>query len=349
MNRSFQLLPEQGSAMAARVDALVLFLLAITVFFTLLVLVLVAYFALRYRRHSTDFVSPNPPATQTNVALEIAWTLIPLLIVMVLFVWGTRLYVEESRPPAGAMEVHVIGRQWMWKVQHPDGRREINELTVPVGRAVKLVMTSEDVVHSFGIPAFRITQDVIPGRYSYEWFEPTRVGEYHLFCREYCGTQHSGMIGTVRVLKQADYDAWLAGRPADAVTPVQAGAALFEQFSCSRCHGINAPTLAGVYNTKVDVLLSNGTERSVTADEDYLRESILYPRAKIVKGFPPGLMPTFQGQITEEQLVSLVEYIKSMRPGGPAERELQPGQRMQEQSPRPPELSTGQSGNTGKR
>jgi len=349
MNRSFQLLPEQGSAMAARVDALALFLLAITVFFTLLILVLVSYFALRYRRHSTDFDSPNPPATQTNLALEVAWTLIPLLIVMVLFVWGARLFVEQSRPPAGAMEIHVIGRQWMWKVQHPDGRREINQLTVPVGRPVKLLMTSEDVVHSFGIPAFRITQDVMPGRYSFEWFEPTRVGEYHLFCREYCGTQHSGMIGTIRVLKQSDYDAWLAGRPADAVTPVQAGAALFQQFSCSTCHGINAPTLAGVYNTKVDVLLSNGTQQTVTADDDYLRESILYPRAKIVKGFPPGLMPTYQGQISEEQLVALVEYIKSMRPGGPVERELQPGQRMQEQSPRPADLSTGQSGNTQQR
>ena len=204
---------------------------------------------------------------------------------------------------------------------------------MPVGRAVKLVMTSEDVVHSFGIPAFRITQDVIPGRYSYEWFEPTRVGEYHLFCREYCGTQHSGMIGTIRVLKQADYDAWLAGRPADAVTPVQAGAALFQQFSCSRCHGINAPTLAGVYNTKVDVLLSNGSERNVTADDDYLRESILYPRAKIVKGFPPGLMPTYQGQITEDQLVSLVEYIKSMRPAAPPSTQPSPASACRNKAP----------------
>ena len=213
MNRSFQLLPEQGSAMAARVDALVLFLLAITVFFTLLILVLVSYFALRYRRHSTDFDSPNPPATQTNMALEVTWTLIPLLIVMVLFVWGARLFVEQSHPPAGAMEIHVIGRQWMWKIQHPDGRREINQLHDP-GRPADQAGDDQrgrdpQLLHprvppDAGRRARPLQLRVVRGR--------PRSGEYHLFCREYCGTQHSGMIGSVRVLEAVRLRR-LAGRP----------------------------------------------------------------------------------------------------------------------------------------
>lgn len=347
MDRGFQLLPERASVMAGKVDALALFLLAVTVFFTLLVLVLVAYFALRYRRRSDDFESPNPPAVPTNVMLEVTWTAIPLLIVTVIFVWGASLYVEQSQPPPEAMEIHVLGKQWMWKIQHPDGRREMNELTVPAGRPVKLVMTSQDVIHSFGIPAFRITQDVLPGRYSYEWFEADRPGEYHLFCREYCGTQHSGMVGTVHVLKPADYERWLAGGPGDVETPAAAGERLFQQFFCAQCHGQRGPTLAGVYGGRV-VVLTAGGEQTVTADENYLRESILAPRAKIVKGFPGELMPTYQGQLSEEQLGQLIAYIKSLgvgtRPGEGVGGRMDAGSKMQEQNPPSPQLETGQSG-----
>ena len=329
--------------MAGKVDALALFLLAITVFFTLLVLVLVAFMSLRYRRKSTDFTSPNPPATHTSTLLEVAWSVIPFGIVMVIFVWGTKLYVEEYQAPAGAMEVHVIGKQWMWKIQHPDGRREINQLTVPVGVPVKLIMTSQDVIHDFGMPAFRVKQDVVPGRYSYVWFQATKVGDYHLFCQEYCGTQHSGMIGTIRVLKAADYQAWLRGLPAGTASEREAGRAIYQQFACYKCHGVNAPTLAGLYGKDEDVVLADGTGRRVKADDEYLRESILYPRAKIVKGFRADLMPTYQGQMTEEQLAALLLFIKTAGPGDLTTPQ-DPGTKMQEQQPASPDLSTYQSG-----
>ena len=284
--------------------------------------------------------------------LELAWTVIPLLITMVMFVWGAKLYIVQSRAPANAMEIHVIGKQWMWKVEHPDGRREINSLTVPAGRPVKLIMTSQDVIHSFGIPAFRITQDVIPGRYSYEWFEATEPGEYHLFCREYCGTQHSGMIGTVRVLKPADYKKWVEGRPDGTETPEQAGEKLFTKLSCAQCHSQRGPSLAGVYGSDVQVILPDGRETTVKADYEYLRESIRYPRAKIVKGYPPDLMPSSYIDLTEEQVMELIAHIKTLGAGsrpGEGSGLIDPGSKMQEQEHRPPVLSTGESGNTGQR
>jgi cytochrome c oxidase subunit 2 len=224
-----------------------------------------------------------------------------------MFVWGAKIYIDQSHAPPDAMEIDVVGKQWMWKIQHATGRREIDELHVPVGRDVVLKMTTEDVIHSFFIPAFRIKQDVVPGRYTYEWFHATVPGEYHLFCAEYCGANHASMVGRVIVMEPAKYQQWLQATPAD-VPPAQAGEKLFQQYGCMACHGQQGPTLAGVYNSRVR--LSNG--QVVTADDNYLRQSILNPSAQIVDGFAP-IMPTFKGQISEEQIMQIIAYIKSLQ------------------------------------
>jgi cytochrome c oxidase subunit 2 len=243
------------------------------------------------------------------VALEIAWSVIPLLISMVIFAWGARLYVTIRTPPADAVEIDVVGKQWMWEIQHMEGQREINELHIPVGRAVRLKMTSEDVIHSFFVPAFRTKQDVVPGRYSTTWFQPTKPGKYHLFCSQYCGTKHSAMIGWVYVMEPPDYQAWLSGGAGEG-TLAERGDKLFSELACANCHHPDGsgrgPSLEGLFGTTVE--LEDGSK--VVANDDYLRESILSPQAKIVKGYKP-IMPTFQGLVTEDQLLQLIEYIKS--------------------------------------
>jgi len=299
----FRLLPDSASGIAPRVDALTGFLLLATGLVTLIVLVLIVTFVLKYRRRSEDEV---PPATVSRVSLEIAWSAIPLGIFMLMFYWGAALYVDLRRPARGAMEINVTAKQWMWKLQHPGGQREINELHVPVGRPVKLVMISQDVIHSFFVPAFRIKQDVLPGSYTMQWFTATRAGEYHLFCAEYCGTMHSRMIGRVVAMEPAAYQAWLAGVTPDE-PPAVSGARLFASLGCAQCHGQNGPTLAGVYGSTV--ALSDGS--SVLADENYVRESIVNAPAKIVAGFPP-VMPSYRGQLTDEQVEQLVAYVKSL-------------------------------------
>jgi cytochrome c oxidase subunit 2 len=308
---AFQLFPDAASGMAREVDRLLFYLLAISGFFTLLILTLIVWFALRYRRRTSDEV---PPPTAPGLRLEIAWTIIPLLIAITMFAWGADVYVRMFDPPANAMEVYVIGKQWMWHIQHPEGRREINELHVPVNRPIKLVMASQDVIHSFFMPAFRIKHDVVPGRYNLLWFQPDRLGTYDFFCTQYCGSGHSQMIGHVIVMEQAAYEAWLAGT-GRAESPAAAGGRLFGTLGCATCHGQQAPTLAGLYNRPV--ALADG--RTVTADVNYLRESILDSTAKIVAGYQP-IMPSYRGQISEEQLVSLIEYIKSLPETGPASR-----------------------------
>jgi cytochrome c oxidase subunit 2 len=226
---------------------------------------------------------------------------------MVMFAWGAKVYVNLERPPADAMVINVVGKQWMWKLQHPEGVREINTLHIPVGRPIKLVMTSQDVIHSFFVPAFRTKQDVLPGRYTTSWFEAKQKGRFHIFCAEYCGTDHSKMIGEVVAMEPAEYQAWLAGTVSD-VPPAVAGEKLFYSYNCQTCHGQRAPTLAGLYNRRVR--LADGS--TVLADDNYIRESILNPAAKIVAGYPGSLMPTYQGQLTEDQLLELIAYIKSL-------------------------------------
>jgi cytochrome c oxidase subunit 2 len=289
--------------MAGTVDGLAWYLLLYSAFFTLLIFGLIIFFCIKYRRRS----EAPPPFIPSSNLLEVAWSVIPFGMALVAFVWGAKIYMDEGHVPPDSMEVDVVGKQWMWKLQHPEGRREIDELHVPVGRRVMLKMTSEDVIHSFYIPAFRIKQDVIPGRYTYQWFQATKIGEYHLFCAEYCGTFHASMVGRVIVMEPAEYQQWLQGG-AHSDSMAEGGRELFERMGCAACHGQQAPTMAGLYNSQVQ--LSDG--RTVKADDNYLRESILSPSAKITAGYPP-IMPTFKGQISEEQILQLIAYIHSLQ------------------------------------
>src|SRR5713226_331318 len=303
---TFPLWPARASTTAGSVDALFIFLVALSAMVSAAIFTAIVVFAVRYRRRR------GVPAEQIegSTALEVTWSVIPLFIFFVIFVWGAVIYFKERTPPRGATEVYVVAKQWMWKLQHEEGQREINELHVPVGRDVKMIMTSQDVIHSFYVPAFRIKQDVLPGRYTTFWFHATKSGTYHLFCAEYCGTQHSGMIGQVVVMEPAQYEAWLGGGGA-AGSLTSTGQSLFQQLGCSTCHRSDVqgrgPNLAGLFGKSV--LLEDG--RTVIAEENYIRESILSPGAKVVSGFKP-IMPVFQGLVSEEQLNALVAYIKSL-------------------------------------
>jgi cytochrome c oxidase subunit 2 len=313
MFSGFSLFPEQASSLAPEIDNLYLGVITITAFFAIIVVVCVTYFAIKYRDHTGDKV--GAPITG-SVPLELGWSLIPFFIAIGIFVWSSVVFFHIVRAPDQTLDIYSTGKRWMWRFQHIDGQTEINELHVPVGRAVRVVFTSEDVLHDLFIPAFRVKADAVPGRYSAIWFEPTKVGEYHLFCAEYCGTRHSGMIGTVYVMEQADYQAWLGGGRATAGgSLVQRGEALFTQLACVTCHlpdgSGRGPSLEGLYGSQVTL----DDDATVTADESYLRESILMSQAKTVKGYE-RLMPTFQGLINEEGVAALIEYIKSMQAAG---------------------------------
>lgn len=301
-------IPESASTYSGDVDALYFYISGVTIFFTLLISVLIIFFVIRYRRRN-EFEIPRPVEGSTK--LETLWSVIPLLIAMSIFVWGARVYFQQYRPARNALEVYVVGKQWMWKFQHSTGQREINELHVPVGRKIKLIMTTEDVIHDLFVPAFRVKADVVPGKYTTIWFEATKPGRYHLFCAEYCGMNHSGMGGWIVVMEPTEFDNWLSGN-ANQMSPAAAGRQLYESLGCVSCHGANAeggrgPALLGVFGS--NVTLNNG--QTVKADEGYIRESILNPQSKIVSGFGP-IMPAFQGQVNEEQLLQLVAYIKSL-------------------------------------
>jgi len=310
MWQNLPLLPEQASTIAPRVDALFLFVLGVSVFFAGLIFVSIVYLAVKYRRRA-DAAAPKLIAG--SLALELLWTVIPFGLTMVMFVWGALLFVEIQNPPADALEIIAVGKQWMWKMQHPDGHQEINELHVPIGRRIKLTMTSEDVIHSFFVPAFRIKMDVLPGRYTTAWFEATRSGRYRLFCAEFCGTQHSGMIGNVTVLELSEYESWLSGRAVGTST-AKMGESLFQRLGCASCHrpdgAVPAPSLVGLFGSKV--ALEGG--RTVVADEGYIRESIIDPRAKIVAGYQP-VMPTYRGLISEDGILQIIAYLKSAEQG----------------------------------
>jgi cytochrome c oxidase subunit II len=304
----FPLFPEQASSLAAEVDGLYVFLIAITVFFSLGIALTLGFFAVRYRRRSD---ADRPAEIHGSLVLELTWSLIPLAIVMVVFVWSAALFFAQNRPPDDAMDVHVVGKRWMWKLQHMTGQREINELHVPVGRAVRLTLTSEDVIHSFFVPAFRMKKDAVPGRYNVAWFKATKTGTFHLFCAEYCGTEHSQMIGQIVVMEPDEFQTWLQGGPAP-VSPVAAGQKLFTQLNCITCHRSDSqgrgPLLDDLAGSQVRL---QGGE-VVVADESYLRESILNPTASIVEGYQP-IMPTFQGQVSEEGVLQLIAYIESLK------------------------------------
>jgi cytochrome c oxidase subunit 2 len=312
LKETFPLFPNAASTVAGRVDALYFYLIIVSVVFTLMIAASILYFAIKYRRRSE---SELPRGVEGSLKLEIAWSVIPLVIALSFFFWGASVFFTINRPPPDALEVSVVGKQWMWKVQHADGQREINELHVPVGRPVRLTMTSEDTIHSFYVPAFRIKRDVLPGRISTMWFQATRTGRFHLFCAEYCGTKHSGMIGWIDVMDPVEFQAWLSGG-SGSESLASAGSKLFAQHACNTCHRPDSlargPNLEGIFGKTV--ALQDG--RTVTADETYIRESIVMPNAKIVAGFQP-IMPTFQGLISEEGLLQLVAYVKSLSKAAP--------------------------------
>ncbi|HEY4360020.1 MAG TPA: cytochrome c oxidase subunit II [Bryobacteraceae bacterium] len=302
------LFPPNASTTAGEVDALYSFVITVSVIMTILIFSCVFLFAIRYRRRSGN---ERPKAIHGSLVLEIAWSVIPFAIMLVFFAWGTKLYYKNYVPPENTLDLYVTGKQWMWKVQYPGGQREINELHVPTGRPVKLTLASEDVIHSFYVPAFRIKHDVVPGQYETLWFQATTPGRYHIFCAEYCGTGHATMGGWVTVLDPVAYEAWLSGGASGGSMQEQ-GEKLFQQYGCVTCHVLDqkgrCPSLRNVFGHAV--ALDDG--RTVIADEAYVRESILNPNEKVVAGYKRDIMPVFQGQIGEEGLLQLIVYIKSL-------------------------------------
>lgn len=285
-----------------------IYITTICVFFAVLITLAIIYCFFKFHRKRPGDVGV---AIHGDMRLETAWIVVPLILALSMFAWGAALYVDFRRPPLDTLDIYVVAKQWMWRIQQPTGLREINELHVPVGRSVKLILASEDVVHDFSVPAFRVKMDVVPGRYNTMWFKPTKPGRYHFYCSQYCGTNHAFMVGWVTVMEPADYAAWLSGSSESVENPVVAGEKLFAEKACITCHLADgrgrAPSLNGLYSAKVQ--LADGAV--VAADDEYIRESILEPKAKIVAGYQP-LMPTFQGQLTEEQILDLTAYIRSL-------------------------------------
>jgi cytochrome c oxidase subunit 2 len=304
------LFPQEASTTANQVDMLFLFLVGVCGTVTLLVAFLLVYFSVRYRRRPGDV--GNPPETPASHALEWFWTLTPLPIFTVMFVWGAEVYFATYRPPDNAATVYVVGKQWMWKFQHPEGQREINLLHVPFGRPIRLLMTSEDVIHSLFIPDFRIHMDLLPNRYTSVWFQASRPGMYRLFCSQYCGTNHAGMVGVIVAMDPADYDRWLHLGAEGSMA--MEGRKAFLKYRCASCHSANAEARAPVLEDlfRSPVTLNDG--RVVEADESYIRESIVNPSAKIVAGYE-NIMPTFQGQVSEEEIFELIAFIQALKPG----------------------------------
>jgi len=297
----------EASEHAAAVDRL---FAAVTVLVLLLsapVFILTLAFAVKYRRGRPADRRPTP---NRNVWLEVSWAGIPFVLLVFFYIRATQLYEELYQPPPGALEIDVVAKQWMWKFQHPEGQAEINALHVPVGQAVALTMASQDVIHSLYIPALRIKQDVVPGRYTHTWFQADKPGAYALTCAEFCGTNHSTMGGSLIVMAPQDYAEWLRQSGTNLSLAAQ-GAELFRSKGCSGCHGpsatVHAPKLEGLFGSTIP--LQDGS--LVPADAAYIRDSILLPQADIAAGYPP-IMPTYQNTLSEEEVQKLVAYIESL-------------------------------------
>jgi len=303
--------PERASTQAGHVDAIFAFALGVSIVFSLLIAVAIVYFAVRYKRRSHDEVGTPQPSPAW---LEITWSVVPLAIMLFMFAWGAKVFFQGYSVPEEAETYYVVGKRWMWKFQHPEGNREINDFHVPVGQKIEIVLTSEDVIHSFFVPAFRIKRDAVPGRYTRTWFEATKTGTFDIFCAEYCGAEHSLMRGKMVVMEAHDYEQWLEGnRPEQ---PLElSGQALFEAKACNSCHrpdtAARAPILDDLYGR--EVVLNDG--RTITADEGYLRESIMDPASKIVAGYQP-IMPTYRGQLSEEEILELLSHLRSLSEKG---------------------------------
>lgn len=323
--QGLRLFPERASTNAYKIDLVYFALLGLSLFFIVLIGALALGFGVKYRAGTRAYRKDS--IAGRTLPIELTWIIVPTVMLLFVFLWAGQVYVEASTPPMDARTIYVVGKQWMWKVQHQNGRREINELHVPTGEPIKLVMTSQDVIHSFFVPAFRVKRDVLPNRYSTLWFEADKPGTYHLFCAEYCGSEHARMRGRVVVMPPARFQQWLAEEdesptaPAAALTGDQPA---FVRFGCDECHAggedQSGARLTGLFGSTVQLADGN----TVTADESYIRESILNPNARIVAGYTqPSLMPSFQGQVGESEMIELIEYIKSLD-GGAAEGEVSP-------------------------
>jgi cytochrome c oxidase subunit 2 len=303
----FPLFPPEASQLAPQADALFFFLVLISLVGLTVVVLLIVGFSILYSKNR----HPEAVQIEGSTLLETTWTIIPLGLFLIVFVWGALIYFRVYTPPANAMNIYVVGKQWMWKVEHPGGQHEINALHIPTGVPIQLTLISQDVFHSFSIPAFRVKREAIPGRYTSVWFEATQVGTYHIFCTQYCGTNHSQMIGEVYVMTPDDYKKWLADSTSG-VSLAQNGERLFASLSCNACHNTRpdarGPNLVGVYGSQLT--LQNG--ETVTADEAYLRQAILDPSQHVTQGFSP-IMPTYQGQVSEDGVIALVEYIRNLQ------------------------------------
>ncbi|MBI5030848.1 MAG: cytochrome c oxidase subunit II [Chloroflexi bacterium] len=304
----FPLFPNSASTVAPQVDQMFLFLVAVALGMTFLIAGFIVYFTVKYRRRSEDEI---PTPIEGSNKLEFAWTIIPFGFFMVLFFWGSSIYLNQSQPPPNTLPIYVVAKQWMWKFQHAGGQTEINELHVPLGRPVELTMTSQDVIHSFFVPDFRIKQDVLPDRLTTTWFQATETGQYHLFCAQYCGTEHAEMTGSVIVMDPNTFEEWLSGGAITEQSPADSGQQLFGQLGCIGCHKLDgtgvAPSFVGRYGKQVQT--ADG--RTLTVDDNYLRTCILYPDRQRTAGFQP-LMPSYFGRIDQEQLLHLIAYIKSL-------------------------------------
>jgi len=299
--------PHAASAYAAEIDHLALAFTVLIVLLSAPVFFLMIAFAVKYRRGRT---ADRRHPVNSRIGLEISWMAIPFVALLVFYVWSTRLYFQQHHPPSNALEIQVVAKQWMWKFQHPGGQREIDELHVPIGRPILLTLASQDVIHDLYVPALRLKQDVVPGRYTSLWFNADTVGSYRLQCSQFCGADHAVMGGYLHLLSPSDYARWLEQAGTDMTLAAQ-GAALFRTRGCSGCHGaaatVKAPSLAGLFGHEVP--LSDGSV--VTADAQYIRDSILMPHAQVAAGYP-DIMPTFQNVLREDDVLKLVAYIKSL-------------------------------------
>lgn len=317
MNTALKFWPDSASSVSGQVNFFFVLMLVLCASVAVAIAVFLIYSTLRYHRRREDEMG-RP--TRYIISVEVAWIITPFLFFMGMFAWGSKLYFDIERPPGNVLKMYAVGQQWMWKLQHPEGQREINELHIPVGRPVELSMISQDVIHSFFVPAFRTKQDVLPGRYTTIWFKATEPGKYHLFCAEYCGTKHSGMIGWIYAMPPQDFQKWLTEGAAEGSLSSQ-GEKFFHQFGCANCHQFDrqgrAPYLRNLYGRTIEI--EGG--QTLVADESYIRESILNPNAKITYGFKPNLMPNYTGQLTEDQVLALISYVKAL---GPAPGTQQP-------------------------
>ena len=306
------MLPAQGTQYAGRVDDLYMFITFVSLFFFLLVTGLLGFFIVRYRRRGPNDVTPD---ITHNFKLEVAWTVIPLLLVMVIFFWGFHGYLDATVPPAGALEIQVTARRWVWQFEYPNGTRTVNELHIPVGKPVKLVMSSEDVIHGFFVPSFRLKADVLPNRYTQLWFTPTQEGMNALMCTQYCGTGHSSMGGKIWVESEAKYQEWLENGDASAQSmPLKdLGATLYASRGCASCHSLDGkrgqgPSFKGLFGEQVRMI----DGKTLLIDENFIRAKILQPQAEVREGYQ-NIMPSFQGVLRDREILALVEFIKSQK------------------------------------